>query len=236
MPSRGHARGRTYGRGWNGQKSCPLRALRRIRALSIADCASRRCQIAGAAGTVVSLSKTVGQMSKFVQLGGCVQVSRLCGYQTHPAAIRSVLELIMAMAAVSLAGLPRLPFPAFSSSIVVDFPRDDVLQEEDDFRKMLMHEGAVRATLNLLDESRKVPTRICEVFCHGLLSLPNCCPQFHGERVVFDCLISSPSMMVYVYPDAQCSWLLILHRHQSVCVRLPDYSFGSPRCSSRARR
>ena len=90
-------------------------------------------EIAGAAGTVVSLGKTAGQVNKFVQLGGCILASRLCGYQTHPAALRSVLHLIM------------------------------VIAEEDEYRKILIHEGAVRAALNLLDESRQVPAQICEV-------------------------------------------------------------------------
>jgi hypothetical protein len=90
-------------------------------------------EVAGAAGTIVSLGKTSGQINKFVQLGGCILASRLCGYQTYPAALRSVLHLIM------------------------------VIAEEDEFRKILIHEGAVRAALNLLDESRKVPAQICEV-------------------------------------------------------------------------
>jgi len=95
-------------------------------------------QVAGTAGTVLHLSRTAGQTQKYVALGGLVLTAKMLYESSHPAALKTLLELVMALAA------------------------------DDEHRRALMQEGAVRATLNLLDQQRRSPVPICELACECL--------------------------------------------------------------------
>ncbi len=50
--------------------------------------------------TVMHLCKTAGQCAKFMQFGGGPVISRLCDDSKHAAAVKSVLMLILTIAAV----------------------------------------------------------------------------------------------------------------------------------------